>query len=143
MEMAVRAREQALLPVYRQMATTFAQMHDSPVRMVAKGVLRGIVPWHQARPFLTARLRRRCVPSLVVLIVLVLIAAQVSTKPAPSTQPACAEGAYQVILILVVHVSTCPYGVYNMHWVNCLLQYVLVAAQASKSLLRLHAPLGS
>lgn len=63
MEMAVRAREQALLPVYRQMATTFAQMHDSPVRMVAKGVLRGIVPWHQARPFLTARLRRRCVPS--------------------------------------------------------------------------------
>ena len=63
MEMAVRAREQALLPVYRQMATRFAQMHDSPVRMVAKGVLRGIVPWHQARPFLTARLRRRCVPS--------------------------------------------------------------------------------
>ncbi len=63
MEMAVRAREQALLPVYRQMATAFAQMHDSPVRMVAKGVLRGIVPWHQARPFLTARLRRRCVPS--------------------------------------------------------------------------------
>lgn len=61
--MAVRAREQALLPVYRQMATTFAQMHDSPVRMVAKGVLRGIVPWHQARPFLSARLRRRCVPS--------------------------------------------------------------------------------
>ncbi len=63
MEVAVRAREQALLPVYRQMATTFAQMHDSPVRMVAKEVLRGIVPWHQARPFLTARLRRRCISS--------------------------------------------------------------------------------
>ena len=56
----MRAREQALLPVYRQMATAFAQMHDTPVRMVAKGVLRGIVPWQQARPFLAARLHRRC-----------------------------------------------------------------------------------
>ena len=59
MESSIHSREQALLPVYRQMATTFAQMHDSPVRMVAKGVLRGIVPWEQARPFLAARLRRR------------------------------------------------------------------------------------
>lgn len=59
MEGNIRVREQALLPVYRQLATAFAQMHDSPVRMVAKGVLRGIVPWQQARPFLTARLRRR------------------------------------------------------------------------------------
>ena len=61
MESSIRAREQALLPMYRQVATAFAQMHDSPVRMVAKGVLRGIVPWEQARPFLAARLRRRCV----------------------------------------------------------------------------------
>ncbi len=61
MEGAIRARQQALLPVYRQVATAFAQMHDSPVRMVAKGVLRGIVPWPQARPFLAARLRRRSV----------------------------------------------------------------------------------
>lgn len=59
MESSIQSREQALLPVYRQMATAFAQMHDSPVRMVAKGVLRGIVPWEQARPFLAARLRRR------------------------------------------------------------------------------------
>ena len=61
MEGAIRGREGALLPVYRQVATAFAQMHDSPVRMVAKGVLRGIVPWAQARPFLAARLRRRSV----------------------------------------------------------------------------------
>lgn len=59
MEGSIRAREAALLPMYRQVATAFAQMHDSPVRMVAKGVLRGIVPWQQARPFLAARLRRR------------------------------------------------------------------------------------
>ena len=63
MEGAIRAREGVLLPVYRQVATAFAQMHDSPVRMVAKRVLRGILPWTQARPFLAARLRRRSVHS--------------------------------------------------------------------------------
>lgn len=34
-------------------------MHDGPVRMLSKGVLRGIVPWQQARAFFAARLRRR------------------------------------------------------------------------------------
>ncbi|CAK0731625.1 hypothetical protein CVIRNUC_000020 [Coccomyxa viridis] len=58
-EAQIKARETALLPVYRQMAVAFAEMHDTPVRMVAKGVLHGIVPWSEARPFLAARLRRR------------------------------------------------------------------------------------
>eukprot|EP00887_Chlorella_sp_A99_P005434 scaffold1.g5434.t1 len=58
-EAAVRAREKALLPIYHQVALQFAQMHDGPVRMLAKGVIRGIVPWAQARAFLAARLRRR------------------------------------------------------------------------------------
>ena len=43
-----------------QVAVAFAEMHDTPVRMVAKGVLHGIVPWAQARLFLATRLRRRC-----------------------------------------------------------------------------------
>jgi acetyl-CoA carboxylase/biotin carboxylase 1 len=34
-------------------------MHDGPVRMLAKGMLRGIVPWRQARAFFVTRLRRR------------------------------------------------------------------------------------
>ena len=34
-------------------------MHDGPVRMLAKGVLRGIVPWAGARAFFARRLRRR------------------------------------------------------------------------------------
>lgn len=58
-EGSIKAREALLLPVYRQVAVAFAEMHDTPVRMVAKGVLRGIVPWPQARPFMVARLRRR------------------------------------------------------------------------------------
>ena len=61
-EGSIKAREALLLPVYRQVAVAFAEMHDTPVRMVAKGVLRGIVPWPQARPFMVARLRRRWAP---------------------------------------------------------------------------------
>ncbi|KDD75664.1 hypothetical protein H632_c563p3 [Helicosporidium sp. ATCC 50920] len=34
-------------------------MHDGPVRMLAKGVLHGIVPWARARAFFAAHLRRR------------------------------------------------------------------------------------
>jgi hypothetical protein len=34
-------------------------MHDTPVRMLAKGVIRSIVPWQQARSFFATRLRRR------------------------------------------------------------------------------------
>jgi acetyl-CoA carboxylase/biotin carboxylase 1 len=34
-------------------------MHDTPVRMLAKGVIRSIVPLSRARRFFTARLRRR------------------------------------------------------------------------------------
>jgi acetyl-CoA carboxylase/biotin carboxylase 1 len=52
-----RAREAALLPVYHQIALAFAEMHDTPVRMVSKGVLRGIVPWERARAFFSHRLR--------------------------------------------------------------------------------------
>ena len=58
-EGAIKARERLLLPVYTQVALQFAQMHDGPVRMLAKGVLRGIVPWREARSFFAARLRRR------------------------------------------------------------------------------------
>lgn len=43
-----------------QVAVAFAEMHDTPVRMMAKKVLHGIVPWQKARSFLTLRLRRRC-----------------------------------------------------------------------------------
>ncbi|KAL4859471.1 Acetyl-CoA carboxylase 1 [Chlorella vulgaris] len=58
-DVAIKAREAALLPVYHQVAVQFAQMHDGPVRMLAKGALRGIVPWAQSRAFFAARLRRR------------------------------------------------------------------------------------
>lgn len=47
--------------MFQQVARTFADMHDTPQRMMAKGVLAGVVPWQQCRSFFATRLRRRLV----------------------------------------------------------------------------------
>lgn len=62
----IKARETALMPVYLQIALAFAQMHDTPVRMLAKGVLRGIIPWKTSRGYFVGRLRRRLAESALV-----------------------------------------------------------------------------
>eukprot|EP00899_Mesostigma_viride_P017896 jgi/Mesvir1/26107/Mv06825-RA.1 len=49
------------LPSYHRVALHFAELHDTPVRMKAKGVITGIVPWASAREFFYWRLRRRLV----------------------------------------------------------------------------------
>lgn len=63
---AIRAREKALLPIYQQVARQFADMHDTPVRMLAKGVIRSIVPWPHARAFFATRLKRRLMEETLV-----------------------------------------------------------------------------
>ena len=55
----VREREEKLYPVYYQVANAFADLHDTPGRMQAKGCLQGAVPWEQARTFFYHRLQRR------------------------------------------------------------------------------------
>ena len=53
------AREKLLLPVYAQLATQFADLHDRAGRMKAKGVIRDCLEWTNARRFFYWRLRRR------------------------------------------------------------------------------------
>jgi acetyl-CoA carboxylase/biotin carboxylase 1 len=55
----IRAREKALLPLYHQAATQFADLHDTPGRMQRKGVIRAPVKWENARTYFYWRLRRR------------------------------------------------------------------------------------
>lgn len=52
-------REQALLPVYGQISLQFADLHDRAGRMKAKGVIREILEWRDARRFFYWRVRRR------------------------------------------------------------------------------------
>ncbi|EGF84402.1 hypothetical protein BATDEDRAFT_18673 [Batrachochytrium dendrobatidis JAM81] len=53
------AREKVLLPIYQQAAVQFADLHDKPYRMLAKQVVKHIVPWRESRGFYYWRLMRR------------------------------------------------------------------------------------
>lgn len=55
----IKEREALLLPLYHSAALQFADLHDRPARMVAKGVIRGIVDWKQSRNYFYYRLLRR------------------------------------------------------------------------------------
>ncbi|KAJ1334968.1 acetyl-CoA carboxylase [Microdochium nivale] len=53
------AREKQLLPIYGQISIQFADLHDRAGRMKAKGTIRDIIEWKNARRFFYWRLRRR------------------------------------------------------------------------------------
>lgn len=52
-------REKLLMPVYGQISLQFADLHDTPGRMQAKGVIRMALQWQNARRFFYWRIRRR------------------------------------------------------------------------------------
>lgn len=52
-------REQVLIPVYEQISVQFCELHDTPGRMKAVGVIQQDVEWQQARSFFYWRLRRK------------------------------------------------------------------------------------
>ncbi|KAI4337725.1 hypothetical protein L6164_016106 [Bauhinia variegata] len=59
LQQQIKSREKQLLPVYIQIATRFAELHDTSLRMAAKGVVREVVDWGNSRSFFYKRLRRR------------------------------------------------------------------------------------
>ncbi|XP_058096705.1 acetyl-CoA carboxylase 1-like [Magnolia sinica] len=59
LQQSIRSREKQLLPVYTQIATKFAELHDTSLRMAAKGVIRQVVDWGSSRSFFYKRLNRR------------------------------------------------------------------------------------
>ena len=56
---AIRNRECVLLPVYEQISVQFCELHDTPGRMEAVGVIRKQVEWTTSRSFFYWRLRRK------------------------------------------------------------------------------------
>ena len=59
LEKKVKAREKMLFGVFQQVAVHFADLHDTPGRMQAKGVIRKQVKWANSRSYFFWRLRRR------------------------------------------------------------------------------------
>ncbi|BBN00335.1 acetyl-CoA carboxylase / biotin carboxylase 1 [Marchantia polymorpha subsp. ruderalis] len=62
----ITARENKLLPLYKQIAIRFAELHDTANRMAAKGVIKKPVEWAQSRYFFHRRLKRRLVEEALV-----------------------------------------------------------------------------
>merc|ERR1719380_502701 len=63
---SIAAREAQLMPLYVQISHEFADLHDRPGRMLAKGVIREIVPWKRAREYFFWRVRRRLMQDALV-----------------------------------------------------------------------------
>merc|ERR1719326_1044150 len=63
---AIAARETQLMPLYVQISHEFADLHDRPGRMKAKGVIRDVVPWARAREYFFWRVRRRLMQDALV-----------------------------------------------------------------------------
>lgn len=59
LQQQITAREKQLLPLYTQIATKFAELHDTSLRMAAKGVVREVLDWENSRSFFYKRLYRR------------------------------------------------------------------------------------
>ncbi|KAL6432779.1 hypothetical protein ACFW04_006277 [Cataglyphis niger] len=59
LEAQIRKREKILEPMYRQVAIYFADLHDTPERMLEKNTIQEIIPWKKARRLFYWRLRRR------------------------------------------------------------------------------------
>jgi acetyl-CoA carboxylase/biotin carboxylase 1 len=47
------------MPTFKNLATHFAALHDTPGVMLHKRAIREIVPWKDAREFFASRLRMR------------------------------------------------------------------------------------
>ncbi|KAK3001001.1 hypothetical protein RJ639_021732 [Escallonia herrerae] len=82
LEKQIEAREKQLLPVYTQIATKFAELHDTSYRMAAKGVIREILDWGNSRSFFYKRLLRRVVEASLIKTVRNAAGVQLSYKSA-------------------------------------------------------------
>lgn len=58
LENKIKDRTQILMHVYHTVAVHFADLHDTPERMLEKGCISEIVPWRTSRVWLYWRLRR-------------------------------------------------------------------------------------
>ncbi|XP_010461353.1 PREDICTED: acetyl-CoA carboxylase 1-like [Camelina sativa] len=66
LQQQIKTREKQLLPVYIQIATKFAELHDTSMRMAAKGVIKSVVEWSGSRSFFYKKLYRRIAESSLV-----------------------------------------------------------------------------
>lgn len=65
LEHELHERENSLSGMYHQVALSFADLHDTPVRMYEKSCIADIVPWRTSRQFFYWLLKRRLLENRV------------------------------------------------------------------------------
>ncbi|PIN24736.1 Acetyl-CoA carboxylase [Handroanthus impetiginosus] len=78
----IKAREKKLLPLYTQIATKFAELHDTSLRMAAKGVIKEVLEWSNSRFFFYKRLHRRVAEDALIKTLRDAAGQQLGYKPA-------------------------------------------------------------
>lgn len=58
LEKELQQRENSLASIYHQISVTFADLHDTPGRMLSKHVIKDVIEWKTSRTFFYWRLRR-------------------------------------------------------------------------------------
>lgn len=58
LDQKMKERVSTLMHVYHTVAVHFADLHDTPERMLEKGCISEIVPWRTSRSFFFWRLKR-------------------------------------------------------------------------------------
>jgi hypothetical protein len=91
----IEARQAQLLPFYLQVALEFADLHDRPGRMKAKGVIRDVVDWADSRTYFywCARIRAG---ARAPLRTRARIRAQQAQSGTPSVRDACARESAEI-----------------------------------------------
>ncbi|KAI0495328.1 hypothetical protein KFK09_025478 [Dendrobium nobile] len=82
LQKSILAREKQLLPAYTQIATRFAELHDTSLRMAAKGVVKEVVDWKGSRSFFYKRLNRRLFEWSLIKLVTAAAGDELSNKSA-------------------------------------------------------------
>jgi acetyl-CoA carboxylase / biotin carboxylase 1 len=59
LQQQIKFCEKQLLPLYTQIAIKFVELHDTSLRMAAKGVIKEVIDWRNSRSFFYRRLHRR------------------------------------------------------------------------------------
>merc|ERR1719456_1421397 len=77
---AIADREKLLLPMYRQVAVQYCDLHDRSGRMKGLGAIREELEWRNARAYLHWRIRRRLRESQVVKDLLAQVPEMASTQ---------------------------------------------------------------
>lgn len=66
LEAKLEEREKHLMPVYHQIAVTFADLHDTPGRMLQKKVIKNIINWSTSRKYFYWRFKRLIAQNVLV-----------------------------------------------------------------------------